>query len=308
VTAAAVYHSPYKLRFRYERGAIREYASFSWPLFVSSISLVLMFQVPITIASREIGVAAVGAIAFCSQVTQYTKRVDDIVSHALYPAICAVKDKKELLLESFTKSNRMALLWGFPLGVGAALFAPAGVPLVLGKSWEFAVPLLQVLGIAAALNQIGFNWTAFATARAETGVLAVGAVAAMVATIGIGTPLLLSDGVTGFGFAMLGATLAVMVVRLTYLSRLFAARTIAEHVARSFVPTLPALTAILVARAAFGYDRSVSRLVAELVAYGLLIAVATWRLEGHLLREAIGYVRQRARTSDAQAEPAARLA
>src|SRR5439155_25357290 len=32
--AMAVAYSPYKLRFRYERGALREYATFSWPLFV----------------------------------------------------------------------------------------------------------------------------------------------------------------------------------------------------------------------------------------------------------------------------------
>ena len=85
--------SPYPLRFRYERGAIREYASFSWPLLAGTASGVLMFQVPITIAARSLGAAAVGAITLASQITQYTRRVDDIVTHALYPAICAVKDQ-----------------------------------------------------------------------------------------------------------------------------------------------------------------------------------------------------------------------
>jgi O-antigen/teichoic acid export membrane protein len=291
-SAVAVYYSPYELRFRYERGAIREYASFSWPLFVGSISLVLMFQVPITIASRSIGVAAVGAIAFCSQITQYTKRVDDIITHAMYPAICAVKDRRDLLYESFSKSNRIALLWGFPLGIGAALFAPAAVPRVLGHSWEFAIPLLQILAVCAAFNQIGFNWNAFARARGDTTVLAIGAVLAMVATIGVGVPLLYSDGLTGFGFAMLGGTVATMAVRLVYLAKLFPARAIGTHVLRSFLPTLPATVAILLERALFSAGDSVERLVIELVAYVALVVVATWLAERPLLREALGYVRR----------------
>jgi O-antigen/teichoic acid export membrane protein len=307
-TALAIYYSPYKLRFRYERGSIREYAAFSWPLFVGSISLVVMFQVPITVASREIGVAAVGAIAFCSQLAQYTRRVDDIITQAMYPAICAVKNRRDLLFESFSKSNRMALLWGFPLGVGAALFAPAAVPRVLGQRWEFAVPLLQILAASAALNQIGFNWNAFARARGETRVLAFGAIVAMLATIAVGVPLLLSHGLTGFGFGILAGTMAAMVVRLTYLVKLFPARSIALHVARSFVPTLPAAVAILLERELLGLGDSLARLLIEGVAYIALVVIATWLTESRLLREALGYLRQRARTREAQTEPATRLA
>jgi O-antigen/teichoic acid export membrane protein len=307
-SAAAVYLSPYKLRFRYERGAFAEYASFSWPLFIGAISLVLMFQVPITIASRELGVAAVGAIAFCSQLTQYTSRVDDIITHAMYPAICAVRTRRDLLFESFSKSNRMALLWGIPLGVGAALFAPQIVPRVFGHSWVFAIPLLQILALSAAVNQIGFNWTAFARARGDTKILAAGAVLAMVAMIGVGVPLLRSNGLTGFGFAMLGAMLATMVVRLVYLSKLFPAGRIARHVLRSFVPTLPA-TVVILAERQLGWDpHSLPRLLAEGAVFVALVATTTWITDRSLLREAAGYVRQRTRTSDAQAEPAARLA
>jgi O-antigen/teichoic acid export membrane protein len=307
-TTMAVILSPYKLRFRYERGAIREYASFSWPLFIGSISLVLMFQVPITIASREIGAAAVGAISFCSQITQYTTRVDDIITHAMYPAICAVKNRRDLLFESFSKSNRMALLWGIPLGVGAALFAPQVVPRLLGDSWRFAIPLLQILALSAAVNQIGFNWTAFARARGDTKILAAGAVLGMVAMIGIGVPLLLSDGLTGFGFAMLGAMVAGMLVRLVYLTKLFAARAIATHVARSFVPTLPA-TLVILAERQLGWDSgSLARLIAEGTTFILLVAATTWVTDRPLLREAVGYVRHRTRTSEAHAEPATRPA
>jgi O-antigen/teichoic acid export membrane protein len=287
----AMLYSPYKLRFRYERGAMREYATFSWPLFVGSVSTVLMFQVPLTLAARSIGAAAIGAITLASQITQYTKRVDDIVTHALYPAICAVKDKRDLLFESFSKSNRLAILWGFPMGVAAALFAPQVVPLVLGDGWKLAVPLVQVLGLSAAIDQIGFNWTAFARARGETRVLAVASVAMLVTVLSVGVPMLLAFGLPGFAIGIGAGTLVTLAIRMVYLVKLFPASRMVSHVGRAIAPTLPATAAILVERAVLGSGDSVLRVALEVGTYGLLVAIATWIMARPLLSEAIGYVR-----------------
>jgi O-antigen/teichoic acid export membrane protein len=291
-SAVAFRYSPYKLRFRYERGAMRDYATFSWPLFVGSVSVVLMFQIPVTLAARTIGAAAVGAITLASQITQYTRRVDDVVTQALYPAVCAVKDQRELLFESFSKSNRLAILWGLPLGVAAALFAPQAVPMVLGDKWQLAVPLVQIWGLSAGLDQIGFNWSAFARARGETKILAVGSILSLVAVTATGVPLLLSYGLPGFAFGILAGTLATLSVRLVYLGRLFPPGAITAHVLRSFVPTLPAVSVILVERALLGSGDSPERLLAEGAAYIALVAAMTWRSERRLLREAVGYLRK----------------
>ena len=289
--AMAILYSPYKLRFRYERGAIREYATFSWPLFIGSISAVLMFQVPLTLAARSIGAAAIGAITLASQITQYTKRVDDIVTHALYPAICAVKDRRDLLFESFSKSNRLAILWGFPVGVAAALFAPQLVPLVLGDGWKLAVPLVQVLGLSAALDQIGFNWTAFARARGETRVLAVASVAMLVTVLSVGVPLLLALGLPGFAIGIGAGTLTTLAIRIVYLVKLFPATRMVSHVGRAIAPTLPATAVILIERAALGSGHGVLRVALEVGTYVLLVAIATWIMARPLLHEAVGYLR-----------------
>lgn len=307
-SAVAVRYSPYPLRFRYERGALREYASFSWPLMAGSASGVVMFQVPITIAARSLGSASVGAITLASQITQYTKRVDDIVTHALYPAICAVKDQHHLLFESFSKSNRLALLWGFPTGVAAALFAPQAVPLVLGDRWELAVPIVQILGLSAAFDQIGFNWTAFARARGETRVLFVSSVAGLVAVLSVGVPLLLTYGLPGFAYGLAAGTAAGLVVRLVYLNRLFPAASMARHIAGGIAPTIPAAAAILAWRLAFGTGDGAAPLIAQIAGFAVIAAAASWLIQGALLREAVGYLRQRARTSVDQTDPATRLA
>lgn len=324
-SAVTVHYSPYKLRFRYERGAIREYATFSWPLFASSVAAVLMFQVPITIAARSIGVAAVGAITLASQVTRYTQRVDDVVTHALYPAICVVKDRRDLLFESFSKSNGLAVLWGLPVGVAAALFAHDIVRYILGERWALAITVIQVLGVTAAVDQIGFNWTAFARARGQTWPLGVAAGATFVVMLGVSVPLLILDGLVGFPIGLAAGTAAGLVVRLAYLSKLFPARRIAVHVAATVWPTAPAAAAVLAERAIVGGGGSPGRALGELAGYAALVAGVTWFSQRALLREAIRYVRgaagraaeapaavpgplQPARVAEAQSDPATRLA
>ena len=300
-TFVTVRSSPYKLRFRYERGAFREYATFSWPLFVGSTSGVLTWQVPLVIAARSFGAASIGALTLASQMTQYTKQVDDIVTHALYPAVSAVKYRRDLLFESFSKSNRLALLWGFPVGIGALLFARPAVHLILGGDWALAVPLLQVLGVSAALDQIGFNWTAFARARGETRVLAIANVAMMAATLGVGIPLLLDHGLSGLAIGIAAGTVTSLVIRVVYLTRLFPALDMVGHVARAVAPTAVAAAPIVAERLAFGYEdpSSPARAVVELTAYLVVAAALTWRAEGGLLRESLGYVRRtRTRTAD----------
>ena len=300
-TFVTVRNSPYKLRFRYERGAFREYATFSWPLFVGSTSGVLTWQVPLIIAARKFGAASIGALTLASQMMQYTKQVDDVVTHALYPAVSAVKYRRDLLFESFSKSNRLALLWGFPAGIGVLLFAEPAVHFILGRDWALAVPLLQVLGVSAALDQIGFNWTAFARALGETRVLAVASVATMAATLAVGVPLLIEHGLSGLAIGIGAGTVTSLVIRAVYLTKLFPALDMVGHVARAVAPTVLAAAPIAVERVALGYDNpfSPARAAVELTAYVVVAAGLTWRAEGTLLRESLGYLRRtRTRTED----------
>lgn len=291
---AAVANSPYRLRLRWERAALREYVSFSWPLLVGSLSAVVMFQVPLTIAARTLGASAVGAITLTLQITQYTRRVDDIVSHALYPAVCAVRDRSDLMFESFSKSNRLALLWGFPFGIGTALFAAQVVPGVLGERWELAVPLVQVAGVSAALQQIGFNWTTYARALGDTRPIAVSAVVGMVAVLATGVPLLLSDGLRGFALGLLAGTLAGLVVRFTYLRRIFPTLHAVRHIAPSVAPTVVAAAGLLLVRAVAPGDASLLRVLVEAAGYAAVVAALSWFTARALLLEAVGHLRRAA--------------
>src|SRR5262249_54167585 len=119
--AVALLMCPYRLGFRYERQALRDYFHFSWPLVVAGGEFILVGQIALVLATRTNGIAAAGAIGLGVSIIQLSQGVDNIVTQTAYPAICAVRERVDLLFEAFVKSNRLALMWGAPFGLGAAL-------------------------------------------------------------------------------------------------------------------------------------------------------------------------------------------
>jgi O-antigen/teichoic acid export membrane protein len=291
---AAVRSSPYKLRFYYEKGTLRDYATFSWPILIQNASGVLVAQLPILFVQRHIGTAAVGAITLAGTISLYANRVDTIVTQALYPAIARVKDKPHLLFEAFTKSNRLALMWGVPCGVGIALFADDLVRYVLGEKWAFAIPVIQIMALSAGFNQFGFNWGAFYKAHNRTRPIAVAGVLMFVAVMAIAVPLSYSDGVRGYAWGMAIATAVLIVVRCYYLSRLFPAFALFSHAARALWPSLPAVVVVLLIRSADGGARSGAVAAAEALAYLAVLGLGVFVAERSLVREVVGYLRRAA--------------
>lgn len=291
--AAALAFSPYKLRLRYEPGTLRSYARFSWPLFVSTGASVVMAQAAVLVAEGRLGLAAIGVIALAATITGFTDRVDELVTGTLYPAICTVKDQTALLYESFVKSNRLALMWAVPFGAALSLFCSDLVSFGIGERWRPAVTILQVYGVAAAVNHIGFNWDAYFRARGETRPMAVASVGALVTFLVAGIPLLLAYGLAGFAAGVAAQGLVHLGFRAFYLQRLFEGFEFIRHAVRAFLPTLPAVGLILALRAIGPEERSLELALGELSAYVLVTVAATWYFESHLLREVLGYLKAR---------------
>jgi PST family polysaccharide transporter len=287
---AATVTSPYPLRWRYDRTALRSYFSFSWPLLVAAFGGMVISQASMLATEAKLGLAAVGAVTLAVTVSQFSDRIDGLISGTLYPAVAAVKDRTETLYESFVKSNRLALMWAVPFGVGLTLFAPLLVEAVGKREWEPATVLLQAFGLTAAVSHIGFNWGVYFRARGETRPMAVAQVVAAVVFVAGVIPLLDAYGLDGFAVAIGLQVLAHLAVRAFFLRRLFAGFGFLRHALRAFLPTVPAVAAVLAIRAAApGGGTALS--LAEAAVYLAVTAVSTWRLEGALLREAAGYLR-----------------
>jgi O-antigen/teichoic acid export membrane protein len=289
--------APYRLRLRFDRATARDYFSFSWPIFAAGGLTILVPQLSILVGEWKLGLAGAGAIALAGSIVVYTDRVNSIVTQALYPAICAVRDRTELLYEAFVKSNRLALIWGFPFGVGIALFAPDLVRYVLGERWLPAVSLLQIWGLVAAANHIGFNWNAFYRAKGQTRPLAtVTAVAVVTLAIAI-VPLIEWKGMVGFGYAIGLMAASTLTTRAYYLAKLFPGFNLARHAVRAIAPSVPAAAATLGLRALVDTERTPLLAAGELALYLSVTVAATFLLERELLREAVGYLRRKGRAA-----------
>jgi O-antigen/teichoic acid export membrane protein len=290
--AVAVRASPYPLRLRRSAlGSFRAYASFSWPLFLASAAAVTAGQVPLLVASRELGLDAVGAITLATTIALFAYRVDEVLTQSLYPAIARVKDNLDAMWTAFSMSNRLALLWAIPLSAGAVLFADDLVDYVLGDQWELAVELIALLAVAAAINQVGFNWTAFFRARADTRPIAVVDVVLLAGVLAIAVPLLLEEGLEAYGVGWTAATALAVIVRFGYLRRLFPLGRVAADLARAVVPTVPAVAAVVLLRLADGGE-SAARAAFEAGLFTALVAAATVVWERGLLRDAVALLRR----------------
>lgn len=291
--AVALAASPYRLRLRYDRGTARRYLQFSWPLFAAGIGSLVIAQGTYLFGNAALGLAGVGAIALAATIAQFADRVDSIVTGTLYPAICAVRDRVELLAESFAKSNRLALMWGMPFGLGVALFAPDLIEHGIGERWRPAELLIQVFGVAAAFNQIGFNWDAYFRALGNTRPIAAANGFSALVFLAVAVPLLFAEGLEGFAIGMGAVTVANVAARTFFLRRLFDGFDMARHVARAVAPTLPAVGAVLAVRAVDPFTRTLGVALAEVALYLAVTVVCTYLLERALVREVLGYLRRR---------------
>jgi polysaccharide transporter, PST family len=288
-SVAAVAASPYPLALTYHRGVARQYVDFTWPLLVAGATTIVMAQGAILVAEHELGLVAAGAITLSVTIAHYSDRVDEIITATIYPAICAVQDRADLLRETFVKSNRIGLVWAMPFGIGVSLFAAELVHHVLGDKWEPAIVLLRVFGLTAAFGHIGFNWTAFYRARGETRPIAVWSALSTLAFLAAAVPLLIANGLGGFAAGMGVVTAVNIAVKGHYLARLFSWRTVAMQGVRAVAPCVPAAAVVLLARLA-GADGGAAA-AAELAAYLLLVAAGTAAFERDLLRELARYLR-----------------
>ena len=291
---AAIVTCPYRLAWRYDRAALRIYSSYSVPIFIATACSVILANATVIATNIQLGLSGVGAVALAGTITVFTVKLDDLVSGTLYPVICAVQSRVDLLYESFVKSNRLAMIWAMPFGLGLMLFAPDLVHFGIGEKWQPAIGLLQVTGVVAAISQIGFNWDDYFRARAQTVPIAVAAVASTLALLGVGLPLLSSDGLTGLAIGIAAGAVVQLAFRAWYLGQMFEGFMFFRHALRALLPVVPAIGVVLLIRLAETGPRTLAMAIGELVAFVLVVLGSTWLVEGPLVREAAGYVGRRA--------------
>ena len=278
--------SPYRLKLRYDRATARRYFAFSWPIFVVTAGGLIMGQGQILVFKLDGGLVAAGFLALAVALTRYADRADQIISPAIYPAICAVRDRTRTLEELFVKSCRASAVWSVAFGAAFVLFAPDLVHFALGSKWNGAVILLQGLAVTAALYQLGFGWIAFARGMGRPRPPAVEAVVAVTVFLLAAVPALLLWGKGAYVAAMIVSSLAVLAVRAYFVRRLLPGVDLPALVVRCVWPLLPAAATVVVLRLIlWGGHRALAQAVCEAVLFVVVYAWATWVGERELVRE-----------------------
>jgi polysaccharide transporter, PST family len=283
--------SPYRLRLRLDRDTAREYLHFSWPLVGNGLSKLIVVQGSLLVANRTVGLAGVGVIGLATAISGFANRVDTIVSQTIYPAVCRVVDEPRRLAEVFVKSNRIALMWAMPFGVGLALFSGDLVHFVFGDRWTSASGMLAVVGLTCAFAQVAFNWALFFRALNDTRPIFVLSVLDMAVFLAVAVPAMFAFGLAGYAAGMIATTAVQITARGWYLRRLFPAFSTLRQMARAVAPTIPAAIAVVLVRETVGLPRTLPVAVAELTLYAALIVIGTFAFERRLVTEVVGYLR-----------------
>lgn len=284
--------SPYKLKWRYDRGTARQYLHFSKPILVANLGRIVLMQSTVLSARGAVGLAGVGALSLANSIRTYTAFADGVVSSTLYPAVAAVKDRVDLMHESFVKSNRITLMWGMPAGIGIALFAGDLVTYVLGEQWRFAIGLLEATAVVSSIAHVAFNWDVYIRATGDTRPMARAAWIGVAAWLAGPIPLLWIYGLDGYAAGLYMTSAVTFLVRGYYMRKLFPGFAMLGHALRAIVPTIPAGLLILAVRAAQEADRTLGVAAAEAFVFLGTATVFTWLLERELLGEAVGYLRR----------------
>jgi lipopolysaccharide exporter len=289
---AAVATSQYKLAFRYDRGTLREYFNFSWPLALSMLSGLIIVQGTVIASNISLGLAGVGIIGLAGTFALFADRVDEIVRQTIYPAICAVRDRRQLFFEAFVKSNRIGVYFGLTFGFGFLLFAPDLVSYLLGDKWEEAAGLLQALGVILGFRQIAYNWTDFVRADGQTKPIAVSSAIQFGAFLVITAPLILVLGIWGYAIGTAAAAVLDLGVRAYYLRKIFPGFRILPHIYRSVLPSLPPVLAVGAMRLAEGGgQRTPGIVILEVAVYLAVTAASTLMFERAFVTEIAGYLK-----------------
>jgi O-antigen/teichoic acid export membrane protein len=289
---AAVRASPYRLAVRWDPATARRYLRFSSWVLLAAVAALVVQQGQVLAMDLDQGLRAVGFVTLAATFARYVDRADQIVTTTIYPAICAIRGRTAALTELFVRSNRATLLWTLPAAAAIVLFAPALAEHVLGPPWEPGVVLIQGLAVAAALQQLGFNWFSFYRAHGDSRPGAIEQVWGAGAFLALAVPALIARGFTGFVVGRCAAVAIQLCVRARYVHALLPAVRARDVLARPVVPTALGVAAVLALRAIPGWSGDAEgAALAELGLFAAVVVAASVGLERDLLRELAGALR-----------------
>ena len=143
-------------RFAWPRlSSIRKELRFGWHVFVSVFSSAAYSRLDNATAGRVLGPGALGFYSMAWNLANVPlEKLTTLVTSVVHPYF-AVAQKDFAALRRYVRTlTELIALATFPATIGLGLVARQLVPFALGKKWEPAVPVLEVLSAYAAFRSI----------------------------------------------------------------------------------------------------------------------------------------------------------
>jgi O-antigen/teichoic acid export membrane protein len=147
---------PYRPRFALS--AHVELFRFSRWLVLNNLLGFLRHRAPDFIVGKLAGPGPLGLFTLSYELAQLpTTELVAPINRAVYPAYARISSDLSRLQHSYLEVVGMIAFFALPAAAGIAVIAEPLVTVVLGPRWLDAVPLIQVLGLAGAVNALETN-------------------------------------------------------------------------------------------------------------------------------------------------------
>ncbi|GAA4404834.1 lipopolysaccharide biosynthesis protein [Quisquiliibacterium transsilvanicum] len=143
------------MRPRFSTQKIGEIFSVSQWVLVRGIGAYLDNNLHRILVGRRASAATLGAYTLADEISAMpSSELLAPLNRVLFPGFVRAKDQPGELKRLFLLAQGLQTLVGIPAAVGLALVAPEAVAVLLGERWMAAVPFVQLLALAGALQAI----------------------------------------------------------------------------------------------------------------------------------------------------------
>jgi polysaccharide transporter, PST family len=156
----------------YSRKSLRELGGFGANVFGTRLLIYLQRNADSLVIGRFLGATSLGLYTISSNVILLPfKQVAGPIQEVFYPAFSRMQDDVARLSSVWIRINRLVGAVTLPSLLGLIVVAPDFVPVVLGRRWDSAVPVIQILAWAGALQSLQRLNSGILQARNRTGTL-----------------------------------------------------------------------------------------------------------------------------------------
>jgi O-antigen/teichoic acid export membrane protein len=150
--------SPWRPSLTFRSTSLRRLGGFAGRVFGQNFLYQAGRNLGNVLIGRLLGPTAVGAYGLATNIILLPfARIAGPLQQVFFPAFSRMNDDHERLADVWIRAARLIGLFSIPSLVGLAIVAPDFVDVVLGRKWERATPVIQILvvvGIVQALQTL----------------------------------------------------------------------------------------------------------------------------------------------------------